>query len=60
VDDTVSSSEDVTDFQTAALTPSHMRRPGRPAGKKVLSPSDVLFSKTRREKDRGWGKMKRA
>jgi len=45
------------DFQPQSLTPSHMRKPGRPAGEKVLSPSDVLFSKTSREKDRGWGKM---
>ncbi len=35
----VISHEDVKDFQLAALTPSHMCRPGRPAGKKVLSPS---------------------
>ncbi len=45
-------------FQPQALTPSHMRKPGRPAGKKVLSHADVLFSKTRREKDRGRVKMK--
>ncbi len=45
------------DFQPQALPPSHTRRPGRPTGLKVLSPSDVLFSKTRREKDRGRVKM---
>jgi hypothetical protein len=33
-------------------------RSPRPAGKKVLSPSDVSFSKTRRKKDRGRVKMK--
>ncbi len=43
------------EFQPHSLTPSHTCKPGRPAGKKVLSPSDVLFSKTRREKDRGVG-----
>ncbi len=55
---TRSPNEDVipsNDFQPQALTPSHTRRPGRPAGSKVLSPSDVSFSKTRREKDRGEG-----
>jgi hypothetical protein len=55
-----SPNEDVTinDFQPQALTPSHKRKPGRPAGKKVLSHSDVSFSKTRIEKDRGRVKMK--
>jgi hypothetical protein len=51
----VLSHDDVKDFQPPALTPSHARRPGRPAGKKVLSPSHVSFSKTGREKDRGEG-----
>jgi len=55
--DNVFSHEDVKDFQPPALTPSHTRRPGRPTGKKVLSPSDISFSKTGREKDRGWGKI---
>ncbi len=52
-----SPNEDVTinDFRPQALTPSHTRKPGRPAGKKVLSPADISFSKTRREKDRGEG-----
>jgi hypothetical protein len=48
-------SDSGNDFQPQALTPSHTRRPGRPAGSKVLSPSDISFSKTRREKDRGEG-----
>jgi hypothetical protein len=43
---------DVNNFQPPALTPSHTRKPTRPPGKKVLSPSDILFSKTGREKDR--------
>ena len=43
-----------SDFDPPALTLSHTRRPGRPA-KKVLPPSNVSFSKTRREKDRGEG-----
>jgi hypothetical protein len=51
----VISSEDVKDFQPPSLTPSHTRKPGRPASKKVLPPSDVSFSKKGREKDRGVG-----
>ena len=37
-------------FQPQALTPSHTRKPGRPAGKKVLSPADVSFSKNKERK----------
>jgi hypothetical protein len=46
-----------SDFDPPALTLSHTRRPGRPA-KKVLPPSNVSFSKTRREKDKGEGVQK--
>jgi hypothetical protein len=45
--------ESVNDFKKPVLTPSHIHRPGIPANKNVLSVSDILFSKTRREKDTG-------
>ncbi len=47
-----------TDFHLPALTLSHTRMSGRPA-KKVLLPSNVSFSKTRREKDEGRGCKKK-
>jgi Integrase core domain len=46
------------DFQPSPLTDTHTRKPGRPTTEKVLSPPTVLFSKTRREKDRGRKKTK--
>ncbi len=54
--ETISHAND-TDFHPPALTLSHTRAPGRPA-KKVLPPSSVSFSKTRREKDKGEGVQK--
>ena len=54
----VLSHDDVKDFQPPALTPSHARRPGRPAGKKVLSPSDVSFQKQGEKRIGGGGKYR--
>jgi hypothetical protein len=53
----VISHEDVKDFQSPALTPSHTCKP---ASKIFLSPSDVSSSKTGREKDGGKGRMQMA
>ena len=49
----------MTPISTPRLSRSLTRAPGRPA-KKVLSPSSVSFSKTRREKDKGEGVQEEA
>jgi hypothetical protein len=47
-------------LEAASSHPLPHARPGRPAAKKVLSPSNVSFPKTGREKVRGEGKIQRA